>query len=97
MALHAHGESLTDIADQMSITVKRANALIKTGISALPNSTSEDILVLAQLRFDAAATLAGRLMSHEDPRVALAAARDLANIEATRARVTGSWLKPEVA
>lgn len=89
------GASVTTIAAELGVSVARAAKLVDEGIGGLPETTQDAVLTIAQLRLDAAANTARRLLDHEDPRVQLAAARDLSSIEATRTRITGSWLKPE--
>jgi hypothetical protein len=92
--LHAGGQDIAHIAVAMGVTVKRAQHLLSEGIRmSLPDQSLDDIRATTELRLNRAASRAGALMDHEDPRIAAQAIRDLATIERDRARLFGANMK----
>lgn len=94
--LHARGLDIAHIAVEMGVTVKRAHALLVEGVKMLlPDQSADEIRATSEMRLNRAASRAGALLDHEDPRIAAQALNALATIERDRARLLGTNLKPQ--
>lgn len=92
--LHASGLDVRTIADRLGLRSDRAAKLLSEGIAALPAQDVGELRTTSELRLDRLAATYGALLDDPDPRVRLAAAGGLRQVESDRARLLGTWQKP---
>lgn len=92
--LYAAGLSLPSIADRLGIRRDIAARLLREGIESLPVQDVDELRAGTELRLDRLAATYGALLDDPDPKVRLAAAAGLRQVESDRSRLLGTWQKP---
>lgn len=96
LELHAGGLSLLAIAQRLDITPARAQRLLADAIATLPAQDVEELRATSELRLDRAAQRFADIADRAtDDRIALTALSGLVGVERDRARLLGTWQKPE--
>jgi len=93
--LHAGGLSLLGIAARLAITPTQAQRRLADAIATLPASDVDELRATSELRLDRAAETFAELAKDPDPRIRLQATNGLVGVERDRARLLGTWQRPE--
>jgi hypothetical protein len=94
--MHAAGLSLRSIAAKRGITLGQAQRLLAEAIATLPAQDVDELRTTSELRLDRAAEVFAELAaSATDDRIRLQATSQLVAVERDRARLLGTWLRPE--
>lgn len=93
--LHAAGMSIRDIATAEAVSVAVAARRLAEGMDGLPAQQVDHARATSELRLDRLASVFGGLLDDADPNVRLRAAQGLAGVERDRARLLGTWQKPQ--
>lgn len=93
--LHTRGWSVRDIAAELGCTPARAAKLLGQAVAGLPAQEASELRATSELRLDRAAKTYGDLLDDPDSKVRADAARGIVAVEAQRARLLGTYLRPE--
>ena len=93
LELYAAGKSTLDIAVELEIPASRVGSLLGHALTEEPAAANTELRGVTAARLDKLAREFGEMMTDSDPKVRLAAARELRATEDQRARLFGLNLR----
>jgi hypothetical protein len=93
LELHREGRDILEIAKEMEISASRAASLLTFALEKMPGFDDAELVQLSDVRLDALAAVFREQLHDTDPKVRMAAARELRQLEDQRARLIALGMK----